>query len=293
MKSIIIHIILIVFVSIQLQAQKSNVRLALQYYQSQKWDSAKIYIDSAKIHDETIHELSTYYYSGFIYKELYNNLDKENKQSNYREVALSDHFYFLKENKDPKQNENVLKSIKFLVSTYYNDAVTSLNINEYLLAIQLFDKYKELMLKADPSSNLKDLDIKFHLVLGNIYSELYDLNKGVKNEFFNQVKNTFEYVLEKDSNNWSANYNLGIHYYNEAVNKIKYQDFDLDLISIELIQDEAIELFKKALPYMQKAYELNPKKKETLIGLAGIYFSLNDSMQSEKYNNELKLLENK
>ncbi|MCI5054815.1 MAG: hypothetical protein MRY83_01835, partial [Flavobacteriales bacterium] len=63
------------------------------------------------------------------------------------------------------------------------------------------------------------------------------------------------------------------------------------LITIELIQDTCVELFKKALPYMSKAYELNPKRPETLHGLSGIYFSLNIPDLSDRYKKELEMLE--
>ncbi|MCB0803891.1 MAG: hypothetical protein KDB74_12400, partial [Flavobacteriales bacterium] len=60
---------------------------------------------------------------------------------------------------------------------------------------------------------------------------------------------------------------------------------------LTIIQDEIIVLFRKSLPYMKKAYDLNPTRKETLIGLQGIYFSLNDMPKSELFKKELEMLE--
>ena len=41
---------------------------------------------------------------------------------------------------------------------------------------------------------------------------------------------------------------------------------------------------------MQRAYELDPKRKETVLGLAGIYFSLNEMEKSQQLQEELELL---
>jgi hypothetical protein len=83
---------------------------------------------------------------------------------------------------------------------------------------------------------------------------------------------------------------MGILYYNSAVNIIKSMDNEVDLITLDLIQNETVELFRYALPYMQKAFVLNPKRVETLTGLAGIYFSLNEFEKSEEINKQLENL---
>ena len=38
---------------------------------------------------------------------------------------------------------------------------------------------------------------------------------------------------------------------------------------------------------MEKAYQLNPKRKETLIGLSGIYFSLNEEEKSKEIKQKI------
>jgi ABC-type multidrug transport system ATPase subunit len=63
--------------------------------------------------------------------------------------------------------------------------------------------------------------------------------------------------------------------------------------SIQDIQRVSRELFTRALPYMLKAYEMNPKRKETLLGLEGIYYSLQDNEKSEEYRRQYEALEPK
>ena len=68
-------------------------------------------------------------------------------------------------------------------------------------------------------------------------------------------------------------------------------DFETDLIALSETQDKTIEIFKKSLPFMEKAYQLNPKRKETLQGLEGIYYSLNENEKYDKIKQELIELE--
>jgi hypothetical protein len=90
-----------------------------------------------------------------------------------------------------------------------------------------------------------------------------------------------------------ANYNMGILYYNEAVTKIQESEYETDLIALSQLQDECIEIFKKSLPYMEKAYALDPNNKNVLLGLSGIYFSLNDEAKSNEFKAKYDALNNK
>ena len=92
-----------------------------------------------------------------------------------------------------------------------------------------------------------------------------------------------ERVLQKDTGNYRANYNLATLYYNHGVYNIQQLGVDNDLLSIELIQQVSKELFKRALPYMLKAHQMRPDRKETLLGLEGIYYSLQDDERSEEF----------
>ena len=65
----------------------------------------------------------------------------------------------------------------------------------------------------------------------------------------------------------------------------------MDILKLNEIQDYCIEIFLKGLPYMKKSYDLNYKRKETLIGLSNIYYGLNDIEKSEQYKKELEELE--
>lgn len=89
-------------------------------------------------------------------------------------------------------------------------------------------------------------------------------------------------ILEADTNNYNANYQLGMYYYEAAVKIINETPYEVDLVTLDETGDEVVELFKQALPYLEKAYRLNPKKKEILSGLSALYFSLNELEKSNQ-----------
>jgi tetratricopeptide (TPR) repeat protein len=140
-------------------------------------------------------------------------------------------------------------------------------------------------IKKDPSN------IEYLLLLGSSYEKLIVQDSTNKKDYIEKARESYMQALNVDPNNLKANYNLGLLFYNQAVDKINELPFDTDLVALEDIQQECKDLFKQALPYMEKAYELNPKNKETLIGLSGIYFSLHDIENSNRIKTELNSLE--
>jgi tetratricopeptide (TPR) repeat protein len=127
----------------------------------------------------------------------------------------------------------------------------------------------------------KNHDLK--LTQAIVCEKLSETEKGQEEKYFKKSEALYKDVIKADANNSRANYNLAILYYNKAVNIIDKLDADSDLTTIDKIQDQCVLIFKQSLPYMTKAYQLNPNKKDILEGLAGIYFALNDMPKSNEY----------
>lgn len=253
-------------------------------------ERAKMHIDSASVHPETMKDAQVWYLRGFIYKELYNKREKGNPVSSAREEALSS---FIKSIALDTTAESVRENkvnLQYLATTFYNDAVSHLNIGGYEAAILSYQKYRDAMKIYDPFADLKNRDIEFRLALASAYTKLYEADN--KNDsLFEQARKLYIEVLAADPENLSANYNLGILYYNKAVNIINALDYDMDMMALMEIQEKCVDIFKQSLPYMEKAYALNPKRKETLVGLSGIYFSLNEFEKSNAIKAELEQLD--
>jgi len=295
---VIIVVILFSMVPIGLRAQLDPVSLALRAYQNEDLLKAKELIEIAVGDDNFNGITKIWYFRGYIYKDLFKD-SKESKNRkeafDLREEAIESYMKAVELEPQGELVEDCFNSLKYLSSTLYNDAAYSLDSNNFETAQQLFDRYKEIIAMTNPEMDLSKRTIEFNLYMASKYSYLFDnpRSRDVKEEIGQKVVETYQKVLDIDSNNISANYNMAIHYYNQGVNIIENMDYEQDFETLFMIQAQVMELFDAALPYMKKAYKLNPYREETLVGLSGIYYGLNDIETSEMYQEELKKLEGK
>lgn len=273
-------------------AQQERVAKALDYVEAGDFEKAKTEIDAAVVNEASSTDSYAWYVKGFVYKELYKKNEKSNPLSSLRNEAIA----ALKKSmeldvKGENLNENK-QTLKFLATTLNNDAANSINANNAEAAQKAFEKYKETMLLIDPQTDLKPKSIEFLLALASMLNNQYQAEQdSAKKEFkFLGVKNMYQEVLKLDANNISANYNLGILYYNKAVNIINNLDYDMDMFALMEIQDNCVAIFKQSLPFMEKALALDPNRIETLRGLEGIYISLNEFEKSNAIRARLDAL---
>lgn len=267
---------------------KDDLSVALFYLQKNELDSAKKYIDLASTDNALKEEAKTWYYRGFVYKELYKKKDKENKTSSFRVESIeSFETMFTMANKE-EFAQSAAKILKYEASTLYNDAARMLDPENYRTAIKNFALFRKTMLLVDGNANLATRDVQFKLALASMLGRPSAGHSNIDSAQAHQVKNIYIEVLMIDTNSSAANYNLGILYYNEAAEIINNMDYDMDIMSLNNVQDYCIEIFLKSLPFMRKSYELGYKRRETLIGLSNIYYGLNDIEKSKAYKKELQ-----
>lgn len=99
-------------------------------------------------------------------------------------------------------------------------------------------------------------------------------------------------VFSQDSTNtFDYNYKKGMEHYNKGVNVINDNGMvQHTTMYIDSVQKEAKDEFKKAIPYLEKAYAINPKNEKVLSALQGSYFGLYDFEKSDRYKKELESL---
>ena len=278
-------------ISVFAKAQQSKVDAAYTFLVQKQLDSAKAAIDIAIANPETTNDINAWYIRGFIYKTIFNEREKSNYDSPARLESLRSFKKMYSLTNDPTEKSQAIGGIKYLTTTIYNGVGDNLDTIHYKTAIAMFDLFKEYYPLVDSSkTNIQKKDVEFLLALASTYTEKFKNNKS-KPEFLNLTKVTYNRVLTIDPNNISANYNMGILYYNQAVDLINQSDYDLDIVALSDIQDNSITLFKQSLPFMEKAYSFDPNRKETLLGLSGIYFSLNEFDKSNLIKQRLKEIE--
>jgi len=286
---IIISILYILILSIPAKCQYDVIKRAYEGYQNGHLKEAKTYVDSAMTFQSLTKDPSTWYLRGFIYKDLFKG---ENTNNFYRDEAISAFTYLLEMENIEKYQKDAIQNIKFLSTSYYNDAVTSLDRGDLEDAIQHYNKFGfTYLIGEDTTIDLLERDIDFYLAIGSKLTALNNRDTKDSDHYFEQAIAQFNKVLELDDLNLKANYNLGVLYYNKAVSMIADLDYnDIDIFAISELEDRSIQLFDIALPYLQRANQINPYDINILEGLSGIYFSLRDFEKSNQFKAKVEEL---
>lgn len=124
---------------------------------------------------------------------------------------------------------------------------------------------------AKDSSNLQ-----LYRVLASTYENLAKQaresgNPAKAEKYKDSARQTYTSILEVDPGNYKANYNLGIMYYNIGVDKIKRSQEVEDIDKLTRLENEASEEFKKAIPYLEKAFHKNCDDKNLFRSLKNVY----------------------
>jgi tetratricopeptide (TPR) repeat protein len=164
--------------------------------------------------------------------------------------------------------------------------------------VELFERSISLMKRSGMGEKeLRNDKLAFYKRLGTTYMTLYESHRGHDEKDFRNAIDAFGKVLEIDSSNYLANYNTGILYYNRGVQIAQKADpakMEVELRKVKELQKKSTKVFKKALPYMKEAHEQRPDRIETLEGLSGIYYSLNEDEKVERYKKrKQKILQEK
>lgn len=248
-------------------------------------------IDKAILHPQSAKSAYAWYVRGYIYKDWYKTFESQNKKSKTRIDAVAHMKKALELDTTKEYSPNIRQTLKYLGSTFYNDAGSLLDAANYHLAIENYEKAKECFVLAEPNYNIKAREIDFKNALATVYEKIFRSDIKTNVQYYGMIEELYKQVLVLDTNNWSANYNLAMLYYNYGVDIINNMDVGEDIIVIEQIQEQAKELFKKALPYALKAYALNSKKREVLVCLQGIYFSLYEFEKSDQFKLAIEQLD--
>lgn len=120
-----------------------------------------------------------------------------------------------------------------------------------------------------------------HFALGSAYDQIKE---------FDNAEASYKKAIEVDPTFFNAYYNLGTIFYNqaatqtEALNNLPATASDQEYNSLK---NEVDNLFTKALPYFEKAHELDATEKNTMIALKEIYARQQNYEKMKEINNKL------
>ncbi len=276
-------------VSIMTPAQTVPLAEVLRKYQAGDLAGAQEAVDKAVRSEEHAEDPEAWLLRGFIYKDLFKGMPSGPQADEIRQQALESLYTCMAFDHPGTYRDNAVQAYDFLVRACYNDAARALNAQDTDRAQKHFADYKSAVLRLDPKASTIEKEVEFNNALGTVYTKQFNAFR-TDTLLFERAVAAYLHVLELEPGNYGANYNLATLYYNRGVYNIQAISADVDIPSMAMIQIASKEYFMKALPYMLKAHEMNPNRRETLLGLEGIYYSLQDQENADKFRQLFEIL---
>jgi tetratricopeptide (TPR) repeat protein len=263
-------------------AQQDLLLEALRAYQDGRLEQARELVDKAVKDPAHAEDPEAWLLRGFILKDVHKATPAGRQADLLRDEALGSLITCMEHDPERTFRDNAMQAYDFLARTFFNDAARALNEMDAGRGIGLYGKYREAVLRVDPKADLRQRDIEFHNALGTVYTKRFSQDRQAT-DLFEKAVEAYRTVLGMDPENYGANYNMATLYYNRGVYKIQRLSSEDDIPTIQQVQEVSKEFFLQALPYMKKAHDMDPKRRETLLGLEGIYYSLQDPDSSDHY----------
>jgi len=167
-------------------------------------------------------------------------------------------------------------------------------INHYLKE----GKLDVLIGKLDQAIAKEPNNASIYTTLASVYDQLQakEEDPAKAKDYMDKALHNYSTALEKDPENFDAQYSIGAMYYNKAASYVDVLNTlaaDLSASGMkkyDATKIEMDELFKVALPYFLKAEELNPNDGGTAQALKEIYAKLNNLEKSNEYKAKMDAL---
>ncbi len=271
------------------QAQPDLLVEALRSYQAGDLVKARLLVDEAVQTPTHAQDAEAWLLRGFIHKDLFKGMPGGAKADAVRDEALNSLMNSLNLDEAGTYKDNAVQAYDFLARSFFNDAAKALGEQQEDRAVELFNGYSKATLRRQPGISLKAREIEFHNALGTAYTKRFNQQRQ-DTTWFLKATQAYGHVLALEPDNYGANYNLATLHYNRGVYNIRAIKAEDDIPAIQRIQEVSRVHFQRALPFMLKAHELDPQRRETLLGLEGIYYSLQDQSSSERFRRLFELL---
>ncbi len=156
-----------------------------------------------------------------------------------------------------------------------------------------FQKKRIIILEEIGSNEMQQLEDALAQAEAEPYNPINYYNLGIiyqRMKSPKEAKANYKKCIQLDPSNFDATYNLAGIIYNQAVSilkeigKLNFTDYQRKGPPME---EEANKIFKKALPYFEKLYGLDPTNQRVLIPLYHIYKRLDDESRAEAIKSEL------
>lgn len=143
------------------------------------------------------------------------------------------------------------------------------------------DRADEAMDKLDKAIAADPKNASLYAVKGNLLERKKDLDGA---------REVYKKAIEADPNNFDAYYNLGVLEYNKGAeinNKAAKMDYSTYQKKGKAVEAEAKKYYQAAVPYFEKAHQIQPEDKSTMQNLVNVYTRLGRKADAEKISAQL------
>lgn len=264
---------------------------AIMLCKADRLQEARIKIEEATTSGSEAMEPYAWYTKGYILKEIFKKTDAEEKFSPNRDLAIEAINQCIKLDKTMQYRSDCNEVLRWLATTYLNHAMAEIELMTPERTGEpdtFYSKYSLLIRQVYPAYIAGPYDVDFYKKKAAALGKIYSRDPDKFQVFSENSINYYLKALDIDSLDYDSNYNLAVTYFNEGVRNIRMINFETDITEIIMVQDNCIRLFRKSEPYMQRANNLRPGRKETLKGMYYISRALNDEERANAYKAELE-----
>ncbi len=147
-------------------------------------------------------------------------------------------------------------------------------VNFYIHANKSDEALNYLKLAKEQEPN----NPSFHYAEGALYDEMGETEQALE---------AYGRAMELDPEYFDPAYNSGVLYYNRAVRMLEEANQIMEHEEYEKARDEAFDVLKQAVPFLEQAHINNPEHHETMETLRIIYYRL--GMEDELQDMNVKL----
>jgi tetratricopeptide (TPR) repeat protein len=148
--------------------------------------------------------------------------------------------------------------------------------------------------------------VNYYLVTGDDEKALTFLNRGIerdpdnkllirargglydKSGEYDKAIEDYKRALEIDPNYYEPLYNIGVIYYNKGLDQMNAANDETEHEKFQAEKAKADSIFKKSIPYMERAHKVMPDKKSAIEILKGLYYRFEMDDKYEEMNKKLE-----
>ena len=206
-------------------------------------------------------------------KKYFQKLVKINYSQPAIYISLSN--IYIKNEKDTLKALNTIKKARTLFPNNYNIIIAETNI--YLSQGNITEAQKNLTtaVEIDPKNPM------IHFAVGANYDQMGRIEDAEK---------AYMKAIELKPDYFDAVYNMGALFFNEGVKVFENADKITDNNLYAKEKEKFEFMWKKAQPYLEKALQLDPKDRNTLISLKQLYARTGQTDKLKEINDKISNL---